>query len=64
MTSDSSSGLSRFATHHAISITFIALVLCLAGIFCARQTPSSVFPETDFPRIVVMVNNGIIRPTR
>ncbi|MGH9592946.1 MAG: efflux RND transporter permease subunit, partial [Bryobacteraceae bacterium] len=60
MNSTSTSRLGQFATHHAISITFIAVVLCLAGIFCARQTPSSVFPKTDFPRIVVMVNNGIM----
>ncbi|MBU6411786.1 MAG: efflux RND transporter permease subunit, partial [Verrucomicrobia bacterium] len=60
MTSATSSRLGRFATHHAISITFIAVVLCLAGIFCAQRTPSSVFPKTDFPRIVVMVNNGIM----
>ncbi len=60
MTSTSPSRLGRFATRHAISITFIAVVLCLAGMFCARQTPSSVFPETDFPRIVVMANNGIM----
>ncbi len=60
MNSGNSSGLGQFATRHAISITFIALVLCLAGFFCARNTPSSVFPKTDFPRIVVMVNNGIM----
>lgn len=55
-----SSRLGQFATRHAISITFIAAVLCLAGILCARETPSSVFPETNFPRIVIMVNNGIM----
>ncbi len=60
MSSTSSPSLGRFATRHAISITFIAAVLCLAGVFCARNTSSSVFPETDFPRIVVMVNNGIM----
>jgi CzcA family heavy metal efflux pump len=60
MTPTTSSRLGRFATHHAISITFIAVMLCLAGIFCARNTSSSVFPKTDFPRIVVMANNGIM----
>jgi CzcA family heavy metal efflux pump len=60
MNSDTSSRLGRFATRHALSITFIAVALCLAGIFCARNTPSSVFPRTDFPRVVVMVNNGIM----
>ena len=60
MNPDKSSRLGQFTTRHALSITFIAIVLCVAGIFCARNTPSSVFPRTDFPRIVVMVNNGIM----
>ena len=50
----------RFATRHALSITFIAAALCLAGIFCAWQMPSSVFPQTNFPRVVVIANNGIM----
>ncbi len=60
MSSSNSSGVGRFATRHALSITFIAAVLCLAGVFCALHTPSAVFPRTDFPRIVVMVSNGIM----
>lgn len=60
MNSDRSSRAGQFATRHALAIAFIAVILCLAGIFCARTTPSSVFPKTDFPRIVVMVNNGIM----
>jgi CzcA family heavy metal efflux pump len=60
MNSDSSSRLGKFATTNAIAIMFIAAMLCLAGIFCARNTPSSVFPVTNFPRIVVMANNGIM----
>ena len=56
----SSSRLGRFATRHAISITFIAVILCLAGAFSVLHTPSSVFPVTNFPRIVVLVNNGIM----
>ena len=60
MKSDVSSPLGRFATRHALSITFIAAALCLAGIFCALRTPSSVFPQTNFPRVVIIVNNGIM----
>lgn len=55
-----SSGLGRFATHHALSITFIALALCLAGIYAALNMPSSVFPQTDFPRVVILVDNGVM----
>ena len=54
------SSLGRFATRHALSILFIAAVLCLAGIFSALHLPSSVFPQTDFPRVVIIVNNGIM----
>ncbi|MGC9195751.1 MAG: efflux RND transporter permease subunit [Syntrophobacteraceae bacterium] len=61
MRSTDSSRVGSFATRHALSITFIATILCLAGIFCAMRMPSAVFPETAFPRIVVMVNNGIMQ---
>jgi CzcA family heavy metal efflux pump len=60
MKPDAISPLGRFATRHALSITFIAAALCLAGIFCALRMPSSVFPQTNFPRVVILVNNGIM----
>jgi CzcA family heavy metal efflux pump len=60
MTSTTSSPLGRFATRHALSITFIAVALCLAGVLSALRMPSSVFPQTDFPRVVVLVDNGIM----
>jgi len=54
-----SSSLGRFATRHALSILFVAAILCLGGVFSALHLPSSVFPQTDFPRVVIIVNNGI-----
>ena len=60
MKTGSTSSLGRFATRHALSIAFIAVALCLAGVLSALRTPSSVFPQTDFPRVVVLVNNGIM----
>jgi CzcA family heavy metal efflux pump len=59
MKPDATSPLGRFATKHALSITFVAAALCLAGIFCALRMPSSVFPQTNFPRVVIIANNGI-----
>ena len=50
----------RFATRHALSITFVAAALCLAGVFSAWRTPSAVFPQTNFPRVVILVDNGIM----
>src|SRR6185312_13372470 len=60
MMSATNSSLGRFATRHALSIMFVGAVLCLAGIFSALHLPSSVFPQTDFPRVVILVNNGIM----
>jgi CzcA family heavy metal efflux pump len=52
--------LGRFATRHAVAIVFIALSLCLAGVYCAFHISSSVFPQTDFPRVVILVDNGVM----
>jgi CzcA family heavy metal efflux pump len=60
MKPDAISPLGSFATKHALSITFISAGLCLAGVFCALRMPSSVFPQTNFPRIVIIANNGIM----
>ncbi|HEY3864211.1 MAG TPA: efflux RND transporter permease subunit [Verrucomicrobiae bacterium] len=52
--------LGAFAIRNALPIAFIALALCAGGVFAAWRTPSSVFPRTDFPRVVILVNNGIM----
>ncbi len=42
------------------TIFFFAAVLTLAGIYFAFQVPISVFPETNFPRVVIGVDNGVM----
>jgi len=54
------SALGRFSTHHAIAIAFVVFALCLGGIYSATKIPSSVFPQTDFPRVVILVDNGVM----
>ena len=36
----------------------IVALLCAAGLYAAWQLPIAVFPQTDFPRIVIIVDNG------
>lgn len=55
-----SSRLGRFALRHATAILFISLALCAAGIYAALHIPSSVFPQTNFPRVVISVDNGVM----
>src|SRR5215471_5758043 len=39
---------------------FITVALCLAGAYAALKVPSSVFPKTDFPRCVILIDNGVM----
>ena len=41
-------------------IFFFAAILTLAGAYLALQVPISVFPETNFPRVVIGVDNGVM----
>src|SRR5256714_4274441 len=52
------SKLGEFATRQWKGIFFIVLGLCMAGIYAALSTPSSVFPQTNFPRVTIMIDNG------
>ena len=54
------SSLGRWAIHHSKAIVFITIILCFAGIFAALKMPSSVFPQTNFPRCVILVDNGVM----
>jgi len=40
-------------------IIFVILTLIAVGAYLALSIPVSVFPETDFPRIVVGIDNGV-----
>jgi CzcA family heavy metal efflux pump len=42
------------------TIFFFVAVLSVAGIYVAYQVPVSVFPETNFPRVVIGVDNGVM----
>lgn len=57
---DTRSSLGSFSTRHALSIVFIAAALCLAGVYAALTIPSAVFPQTNFPRVVILVDNGVM----
>ena len=42
------------------TIFFFVTVLTLVGVYLAFQVPISVFPQTDFPRVVIGVDNGVM----
>jgi CzcA family heavy metal efflux pump len=54
------SSLSDLPQRHSSLIIFLAAALCLLGLYSAFNIPSSVFPQTDFPRVVILVDNGVM----
>ena len=41
-------------------IFFFLTVLTLAGVYAAFKVPIAVFPDTNFPRVVIGVDNGVM----
>ena len=51
---------SYWITRHSHSIIFLILTLALLGGYLAFTIPVSVFPSTNFPRILIAVDNGVM----
>lgn len=48
----------RLVSRQSRAILVIVALLCAAGLYGAGHLPIAVFPQTDFPRIVIIVDNG------
>ena len=55
-------GLAEFSLRHGRALVLVAASFALAGLLLIPQIPISIFPQTDFPRIVILVDNGIAPP--
>ena len=49
-----------WVTRHATTILFCIILLSVAGIYLAGKIPISVFPDTNFPRVVIGIDNGVM----
>src|SRR6202521_4068117 len=45
---------------HSKSIVFLIVMLAIVGVYEAFSLPIAVFPTTNFPRIIVGVDNGVM----
>jgi multidrug efflux pump subunit AcrB len=46
--------------HHSRSVIFLTVTLALIGGYLAFTIPVAVFPATNFPRILIAVDNGVM----
>src|SRR5438105_15365907 len=49
----------HWSARYGKSIIFVILTVIAAGIYLAFTIPISVFPSTNFPRIVIGIDNGV-----
>src|SRR5271157_4595698 len=57
---DASGSLQPWFRQMSRPILFLTISLALVGAYLAFSIPVSVFPNTDFPRIVIGVDNGVM----
>ena len=51
---------SYWLTRHSRPVIFLILTLALLGAYLSLTIPISVFPSTNFPRILISVDNGVM----
>ncbi len=51
--------LADFVEAHGRALVLVVLSFALAGLVFLFQLPIAIFPQTNFPRIVILVDNGI-----
>src|SRR5258708_32886266 len=57
----SNGGKSRYwFESHARSVIFVIITLALVGCYLAITVPVDVFPATNFPRVLIGVDNGVM----
>jgi CzcA family heavy metal efflux pump len=52
--------LAGIVSSQSRAVVVLVLLLCVAGLYAAWQLPTAIFPQTDFPRIVIIVDNGVV----
>ena len=53
--------VARFATRHSRAILLAIVLVSLAGVWAMRTLPSNIYPEVEFPRIVIVAHSGDLR---
>jgi CzcA family heavy metal efflux pump len=50
--------IARLVEHQWRAIVVVIVLLAIGGIVGATRVPLSLFPQTDFPRIIIVIENG------
>src|SRR5262252_939017 len=50
--------LATTISNQSRAVIILVALLCAAGVYAASQLPIAIFPQTNFPRIVILVDDG------
>ena len=50
--------LLRLLRRYAVTVWLVTAVLVVLGLICAYEMPSGIYPEIEFPRVVVVARSG------
>src|SRR5713226_3015446 len=51
--------LARLVSNQSRAVLVLVALVCATGLYAAWQLPIAIFPATNFPRIVIIVDNGV-----
>lgn len=54
--------VARFVDRHHKATYLVVALLCVAGLYSLSQLPSSIYPEVEFPRIIVVAEGVQLEP--
>ena len=52
--------LARVVSSQSRAVVVLVGLLCAAGLYAAFQLPVAIFPQTDFPRVVIIIDDGVV----
>jgi CzcA family heavy metal efflux pump len=52
--------LARAVSIQSRAVLVVIALLCLTGLYAAWRVPVAIFPQTNFPRIVIIVDNDVV----
>src|SRR6266550_908537 len=52
--------LARLVSNQSRAVLVLVALLCAMGLYAAWRLPVAIFPQTNFPRIVIIVENDVV----
>ena len=54
--------VARFASRHSRAVALAVVLLSVAGVWAMLTLPANIYPEVEFPRIVIVAKAGDLSP--